>query len=403
MANFLKDFLDGLGSGLTNPKGVSGDFQHANKIFTDSNYRLAPKVKFLYHVVFNINPSALKTTSFDQNHKTQISLLVKSTDLPKFKISTDTVHKYNRKKQVQTRLDYDPVTIKFHDDNLGISTQLWSLYYGYYYADSAHGGSAGSVPKAGATAKGGFMGVMGSLASSLVPQLGGIINGAVDKGGSTESTVPAAYYRNTYWNETYNAFRYGLDNDSSVPFFSSIQIFQMARQTYQAYTLINPIITNWQHDNLDYAEGGTVENSMTINYEAVFYGQGAVSNGDPKGFAVDLYDRSPSPLSIAGGGNAALLGAGGVLAGGANVLGDLASGRAFTNPAALIGTLSKGANVLRNSKQLTKTGVKDELFSVVKSTAASATSGLLQHSFPKTGGTGQGNVTVARPYNNGEQ
>jgi hypothetical protein len=402
MANFLKDFLDGLGSGLTNSKGVSGDFQHANKIFTDSNYRLAPKVKFLYHVVFNINPSALKTSTFDQNHKTQISLLVKSTDLPKFKISTDTVHQYNRKKQVQTKLEYDPVTIKFHDDNLGISTQLWSLYYGYYYADSAHGGSAGSVPKAGATGQGGFMGVMGSLASSLVPQIGGLIGGVTDRGGSSESTVPAAYYRNTYSNETRNAFRYGLDNDASVPFFSSIQIFQMARQTYQAYTLINPIITNWQHDTLAYEENGTVENSMTINYEAVFYGQGAVSVGDPKGFATGLYDRSPSPLSIAGGGNAALLGAGGVLSGGANVLGDLASGRAFANPAALIGTLSKGANVLRNSKELTKSGVKDELFSVVKSAAVPAVGGLLLHSFPKSGGTGQDNTTVAVPYNGGE-
>jgi hypothetical protein len=402
MANFLKDFLDGLGSGLTNSKGVAGDFQHANKIFTDSNYRLAPKVKFLYHVVFNINPAALKTSTFSQNHRTQISLLVKSTDLPKFKISTDTVHQYNRKKQVQTRLDYDPVTIKFHDDNLGISTQLWSLYYGYHYADSAHGGSAGSSPKAGATGAGGFMGVMGSLATSLVPQLGGLIGGVVDKGGAVQSTVPAAFQRNSYSNETRNAFRFGLDNDAAVPFFSSIQIFQMARQTYQAYTLINPIITNWQHDTLAYADNDTVENSMTIAYESVFYGQGAVSIGDPKGFGVDLYDRSPSPLSIAGGGNAALLGPGGVLAGGADVLGALSSGQAFSSPGALIGTLAKGANVLRNSKQLTKTGVKDELFSVVKSTAVAATGGLLLHSFPKTGGTGQSDTTIATPYNGGD-
>lgn len=402
MSNFLKDFLDGLGSGLTNPKGVAGDFQHANKIFTDSNYRLAPKVRFLYHVVFNINPAALKTSTFDQNHKTQISLLVKSTDLPKFKISTDTVHQYNRKKQVQTRLDYDPVTIKFHDDNIGISTQLWSLYYGYYYADSAHGGSAGSTPKAGASAQGGFLATVGALASSLVPQAGGIIGGVVDKGGSAQSSVPAAFYRNTYQPSGLNTFRYGLDNDAAVPFFSSIQIFQMARQTYQAYTLINPIITSWNHDTLAYADNETAENTMTIAYESVFYGQGAVNIGDPKGFSVDLYDRSPSPLSIAGGGNAALLGPGGVLAGGANVLGDLASGQAFSSPGALIGTLSKGANVLNNSKQLSKAGLKDELFSVVTSTAVAATGGLLSYSFPKSGGTGQDNVTTSTPYSNGE-
>lgn len=391
MSNFLNDFLNNLGQGLGNPKGVSGDFSHASKIFTDSGFRLAPKVKFLYHVVFNFNPDAIKSSTFAENHKTQISLLVKSVDLPRFKITVDNPHQYNRKKQVQTKLEYDPITIKFHDDNLGISTQLWTLYYGYYFADSAHGGSAGSVPKPGISNISGFVG-------TLIPGLGKVLGNAKSPTGAANAAPPAAFMRNTYEGDARNKSRFGLDNDSSVPFFSSIQIYQLSRKTYQAYTLINPIITTWQHDNLSYEETGTVESSMSIAYEAVFYGQGAVSIGNPRGFATDLYDRSPSPLSIAGGGSGNLFGPGGVVGGAADVFGDLASGRAFSNPLALIGTLSKGANVLKNAKQLSKTGVRDEVFSIVKSTVPAAAGGLLQYNFPKSNGTGQNNTTKAVPY-----
>lgn len=391
MSRFFNEFLDGIGQGLTNAKGVSGDFRHANIIFTDAAFRLAPKARFLYHVVFNINPDAIKSSTFSENHKTQISLLVKAAELPKFKVTVENPHQYNRKKQVQTKLEYDPVTLKFHDDNLGISTQLWSLYYGYYFADSAHGGSAGSVPKPGISNISGFMG-------SLIPGLGRVLGNPISQAGSSEATTPAAYARNTYEGESRNTFRYGLDNDASKPFFSSIQIYQLSRQTYQAFTLINPIITSWQHDSLAYSDNETAENTMSIAYEAVFYGQGAVSIGNPKGFATDLYDRSPSPLSVAGGGVANLFGQGGVLGGATDVLGDITSGKAFSNPLALIGTLSKGANVLSNAKQLTKTGIKDELFGITKAAVPAAVGGLLQYDFPKSKGTGQQNVTPAKQY-----
>lgn len=391
MANFLNDFLNNLGQGLGNPKGVAGDFSHANKIFTDSSFRLAPKVKFLYHVVFNFNPDAIRSSTFNENHKTQISLLVKSVDLPKYKISVDNPHQYNRKKQVHTKLEYDPITIKFHDDNLGISTQLWTLYYGYYFADSAHGGSAGSVPKPGVSNISGFMG-------SLIPGLGKVLGNPKSPTGSDNTSVPAAYQRNTYSDETLNQFRFGLDNGSRNPFFSSIQIYQLSRKTYQAYTLINPIITSWQHDNLAYSDNDPVENSMSIAYEAVFYGQGAVDIGTPKGFGVDLYDRSPSPLTPAGGGVANLFGPGGVAEGAVDVIGDITSGKAFSNPLALIGTLSKGSNVLNNAKQLTKTGIRDEVFSAAKQTVPPLVGGLLQYDFPKSNGSGQNNATASKPY-----
>jgi len=385
MANFLSGFLNNLGQGLTQPKGNLGDFRHAAKLYNSNAFRLAPKTKYLYHVVFNINPGALKSTAFKDQHISTLNLLVKSADLPGFKVTVDGVHQYNRKKQVQTKLEYDPVNITFHDDNAGITTQLWALYYGYYYADSAHGNSLGSLIRSGISGAPGFTGA-GSAGQSLGT-------------GSAESGAPAAYLRNTYKNETVNKFRYGLDNYSSVPFFTTIQIFQLSRKEYQSFTLINPIITNWKHDTVDQADATTTSaNSMTINYEAVIYGNGAVAADSPKGFATQYYDNTPSPLTLGGGGTTSLFGTGGVVSGIGSVLGDLTSGRAFSSPGALLGTLAKGANLVKNTKSLSREGLRQEAFGLIKGSLGQATNnsslgGLSNVFIPKSGGTGQNQST----------
>ena len=44
-----------------------------------------------------------------------------------------TVQQYNKKRKLQTRIAYDPVTVVFHDDNYGVTSALWETYYRYYY------------------------------------------------------------------------------------------------------------------------------------------------------------------------------------------------------------------------------------------------------------------------------
>ena len=53
-------FLDNLVSGALNPKGDMADYRHASRLYTDDNFRLAPKTKFLYHVAFNLNEDVIK-------------------------------------------------------------------------------------------------------------------------------------------------------------------------------------------------------------------------------------------------------------------------------------------------------------------------------------------------------
>ena len=350
MANIFNGFLDNLVNDALSPKGDMADYTHAARLYTDDNFRLAPKQKFLYHVTLNLNENVVNKIlpGWVQRHSNEVNMLVKSVTMPKFDIQTETKNKYNRKKNLQTRIDYAPVNIVFHDDNNSIVTQLWTAYYNYHFADGTYGSRDGA-------------------------------------GAPNQSARPYDRF-NTYMGSPRNGDRFGLDNNQYEPFFTSIQISQMARHQYLTLTLVNPIIESWQHDTLENSVGADpVQNSMTVAYESVFYADGPIDEGNsPKGFGTVHYDNTPSP--IAAGSSSSLFGSAGILAGGTSVLGDIASGKAD------LGTLLTAARTVRNAKDLTKEGVRNEAFQIAGQTIRTATgtnvSGLANTSFPKSGGTG---------------
>jgi hypothetical protein len=256
MANKFQRFLGDMAVGFLDPKGNMADYQHAARLYTDDTFRLAPKHKFLYYVVFNINPNAMTDISFKDRHKLELNYLVKQADLPKYTLKVETLNQYNRKTNVYTGITYEPVNLTLHDDNNGITNLLWALYYGYYIADR-------------------------------------------DNAQDPNSDIsPIAFERNTYYPKNMVPFRYGLDNDSDEPFFNSVQIFTLSRQRFFSYLLCNPKITKWDHDTVDQASGnGILENKLTLAYDAVIYNSGVVQPDDPAGFAVLHYDNTPSPIA----------------------------------------------------------------------------------------------------------
>lgn len=345
-------FLRYLTNGLLNPKGNVGDFQHAARLFTDDSFRLAPKQKFLFHVVFSINTNALKSLNFKYQHQNEINMLVKKADLPKFQITTEKLNQYNRRKVVQTKIEYQPVSISFHDDNFGVVRQLWENYYGYYYADP------------------------------------------------TASKQSGAYNRTSMLSPSYVRTTYGLDNNSAIPFFDKITIYQMARHQWTSATLVNPLIASWSHDTLDYSASQPVENSMTLDYEAVYYDTGFVSQNNPPGFGVEHYDTSPSPLTLAGGGTRTIFGAGGVLAGIESVSGRIADGTAFNSPLDFLSTAITAVNTYQNAKQLNKAGVTQELTGIatkgLQTIGRQGVSGINNTSFPIANTTQDVTAATAR-------
>ena len=227
------------------------DYKHASRLYVANRFELAPRTKFLFYVVFNINYPGIKEKSFQEKNGQDINYLVKKTDLPKYELEIENLNQYNRKTTAYKKIVYQPINLTFHDDNNSTSNNLWALYYSHYFRDRLN--------------------------------------------VSNNETAPAAYKRTTYNNNI--GFIYGLGPGQPEPFFDSIQLVSLSRHTFQSYLLCNPKITRWEHDTLDQSEnGGIVENSLTIAYDSVIYNNGIVYTDEPTGFAMLHYDYKSSPL-----------------------------------------------------------------------------------------------------------
>lgn len=260
------------------------DYQHAGLIFRRNLYRNTPKYKFLFHVYFDFN-----TAAFNRNINTgqNYGLYVNNIKLPSYNIKTTTLNQYNRKRVIQTKINYDPVTITFHDDNFSEVTQMWEAYYKYYYRDGSKpkitiGGAPGN--NTGATT-----GAGGTTTSNTMTDF------------NDRTTYSPSISGNADWGYIGEAFANNAGS-SKPPFFKTITTFGFYTDKFVAYTLINPLITNFAHDTYNYDEGnGLMKNTMTIDYETVVYNYGELQGKTPSdiitGFGLnETYDKTASPL-----------------------------------------------------------------------------------------------------------
>jgi len=280
MTGFIQDLLQDA-AGAFFGSDYLRDYTHASKTFRTNAYQNAPKLKFLFHTYFEINPAV-----YFPGSQTNYGLLVKEVKLPSFSFSTYQMNQYNRKRIIQTKIKYEPIEITFHDDTANQVNKMWEAYYVYYYNDGARSGSVlagdpGSPPGA---------------------------NGPRD----------AAYNdRNIYQNSPAATYDWGLvggtggtptdvQANKKVPFFKRITVFGFDQHKYTAYTLINPIITNFSHDSYNYAEGaGTMANRMTVDYETVLYNNGGMDGRTPGNIVTSFgdpanYDTTLSPIAKPG-------------------------------------------------------------------------------------------------------
>jgi hypothetical protein len=239
-------------------------------------------------------------------------------DRPKFTVSNEVLNQYNRKTVVQTKLNYSPISIVWHDDMGNATSDLWNAYYQYYYADGRY--------------KGNFNRFSGS------------------------SKDPAFY--DTKFGDTLN--RYGFNTSHEYRFIDQIEIYQLNRQKYYCTTLVNPIITAWEGSQLDQNQGNKMsENKMTIAYEAVNYYSGKIKNSKMN-LTDNHYDTTPSPLAVGGG--AGLFGA---IAGASDLFDQVSSLDENSGPLDYLKAGISAANLAKNVNKLTAAGIKAEGYSIL--------------------------------------
>ena len=329
------------------------DYTHANKIFGQNLYQYAPKLKFLFHVYFNINPDVYDIDG-NPNSRQNFGLLVRDVKLPAYNIQTVQLNQYNRKRIVQTKIKYDPVSFTFYDDNNNTMAKMWAAYYTYYFND-------GRLPDVNIFA-GQSRGNKGQDLGSKVKlgQVRGLSN-------NTVSNVNASKYyeRDVYAPSITNNVEWGYTGEPVAPdktkpaFFKDITVFGFYQKNFIAYTLINPIITTFSHDTYDYEQAnGVMKNTMSVDYETVVYNEGKMAGAESSGgglvpgFNVDgFYDKVVSPIAQPGSNNT-VLGQGGLVDGLSGTLNGLASNNLLGATKSAVATYNtfKNTNIVQTLK-----------------------------------------------------
>lgn len=273
------------------------DQRHASRLFVDDQYKLVPKLGYLYHVFFDIDNGAALPDPTNPNNIRELGLLVKSVSLPKFTVDTKRYNAYNRPNYAQTKINYDAINIGFHDDSANVVRNFWFDYYNYYYRDADY-----------------------------------------------DEALYAGAHK---YEPSRPTDKWGFSPRNSVarPYLKSIRIYSLHQKKFSEYVLLNPIIKGFKHGEHAAGAGETVGHDMTIEYESILYFYGTTSSNTVKGFADLHYDKMPSPLTPAGGGTKSILGPGGLLDTGDDVIHDIKDGNYGS-------ALFKGIKGLKNASSM---------------------------------------------------
>jgi hypothetical protein len=286
MANIFDGFLKQLGTGDT-----VKDYKHASRLMVTDNYRLSPKYTWLYHVFFDFSSVA----SYAKTKQLETGMLVKAVTLPRYTIDNTELNSYNRKDIVQTKLRYPSIDIEFHDDSADVVRHFWFDYLTHYYRDTDLGYKSSSGSESGQVNSTYYRN------SKYRPRVEGgdvFVPGFMNAGGTTGL----------------NDFGYAPRVASSFgtpQYLNAIRVYSLHQKRFSEYTLINPIITKFEHGNHDASQNATLSHRMTVDFTTVLYATGDVNTSTVEGFGELHYDKSPSPLTPQGGGVESILGPGG--------------------------------------------------------------------------------------------
>lgn len=286
MPSFSSLFTSLTGAGFFYEKNS----RHASYNFNQegqSLYRNQPRFPFEYYINIRLNDVGTASTYIDQYFNNpswaQVQPLVKTIDMPSFKIETTPLNQYNRKRLSQTKIGFEPVKAVFHDVADGKTLKFWEMYYRYYFGDGNEPDKNEVRRPTGQSGPVTTEQFLQNITPAFNPNLANlpasikdVINGNpfTGKQGPTNQLGDKSATENIVADTLNNhAFGYNLPTVQNIRnLIQAIDIFQVHAGRFNQVTLVNPRIAAFTHDTLNYAEGGkTLELSFTFEYEYAYY------------------------------------------------------------------------------------------------------------------------------------
>ena len=188
-----------------------------------------PRMKYMWTVEFELNkPTNPEIMEMIQGNGQvgSITNIAKSVQLPDLAFNTVTLNQYNKKRHVHTHGEWQPIQMVFHDTVSNRLEKILMDYRKYYWVSEDYPG----------------------------------LKHIRDR-DQTSSQFAS--------NFGMRAIAEPTDN-----YFKSITINREWAGKSDQYVLINPKITSFAHDTLDYTSNDTVQWTLTVSYEAVEFRSG---------------------------------------------------------------------------------------------------------------------------------
>ena len=230
----MADFFKNIWSALGDREFYLKDFRNAYH-YTPSQD--PPRQQFGGYVSFVLDRDLFKDPFYNdemEELRVRMGSLVRTADFPQIEFKTQTLNEYNRKKIVNTGVEYQPVTIRVVDTASNAWLTILMKYFSYHYMNPRNKGNQGDRDMDNAS------NITG--AEMIASQFGA---------GSPFDSNKAGY------NINYNPH-----------FFERIDYVLYHAQKGTQYSLFNPVMTGFTHTPLDYASNELMEFTMTFQYES---------------------------------------------------------------------------------------------------------------------------------------
>lgn len=184
-----------------------------------SKFTNVPKNNFLFYVNFVMS---------DGETANKVGFVVQKVDRPSLNFTTETLNQYNKKRVVQTKVEYNPLNITFYDTIDNRARLLFQDYFRYYYGDG---------------------------------------NKNSDMDWSYDITTSEFFNFPGGW-----GYLSSEDSPNSSYFFTRIEIYEIYDKQYTRYDIVNPKITQLQNTDLDYTDtSGISEIVLSLIFEGIVY------------------------------------------------------------------------------------------------------------------------------------
>lgn len=189
------------------------------------------RLKFQGYARFVINRAILNSDyTRGLNIGSGVTSLIRTASLPEVKFRTDVKNQYNRKKIINTGVDYTPVSIKLLDNAWNESLDLIMRYYSYNYMNVRN---------------------FSTDRNELKYQL-----------SSNAENINSAFKT-----ESFNSNLTGYNINTTRYFFERIDYVLYSGQKAVQYSIFNPVLSGFTTGEIDYSSSDPLEFDLTFDYE----------------------------------------------------------------------------------------------------------------------------------------